>query len=176
MIVKRPTTFLLFLNRFEWNMIEELIHKNLDQIKQTWISESLCSGKNVNFIYFADKGQDSWPLNEFVVPQSWYNVNFPILGPDVWYSHQGNVLFFVWTIRKWSCWTEVSPYFITQDRNEFLRRIIWKSLTYITHHLLFCLFHYYCVGDKSRYVSWVTWNICIVFSWNSSVVRKRFIK
>lgn len=136
MIVKRPTTFLLFLNSFEWNMIEELIHKNLDPIKQTWISKSLCSGKNVNFMYFVDKGQDSWPLNEFVVPQSWYNVDFPILSPDMWYCHQSNVLFFVWTIGIRSCWTEVSPYFKTQDRNEFLR-IIWKSLTYITHTCFF---------------------------------------
>lgn len=84
MIVKRPTTFLLCLIVLNeaWQM--KRTHKNVDPIKQTWILKSLRSGKNVNFIYFANKRQDKLVIKQIRgTTLSQYNVDFPTLGPDV---------------------------------------------------------------------------------------------
>lgn len=76
------------------------------------------------------------------------NVSLYTLNPDVWFSHQSHLLFFTWTMGILSGFAE-------KNHLEKLGIGNWPPT---------CVWFYYCsMGGELRYMSWIAWNIFIVY-------------
>lgn len=85
------------------------------------------------------------------------NVSFYTLNPDVWFSHQSHLLVFIWTMGILSGWAKVTRQMCFAEKNHLEKLGIgnWPPT---------CVWFYYCsVGGKLRYMSWIAWNIFIVY-------------
>lgn len=93
------------------------------------------------------------------------NVGFSTLSPDVWFSHQSHLLFFIWTIGILSGWTKVirEKYFAEKNHLEKLACVVDHPL----------LFGFIAVVWEVNLGIWAWIYLFIPLLWNSRVVRKR---